>query len=125
MAPAEKRQLVTAWSLFIIGRKSLFSGNSALSLSGRILPAQAAQLPALSALMPFLLLAMVCVKLHLPDPSQVFGLMLLLLILLMGLVRYRQMDALCPVALASVLLVEYAWYARSFNPQAPGAALGW
>ncbi len=111
-----------AWSLLVTRRASLFPGNAKVSLACGIPPEQAAQLPVFSALMPFALLAMVCLKMNMPDPSAVFGLMLLLGILLLGLVRYRAVDSVALVALFSTALVEYVWHRQSFHPQEPMAA---
>src|SRR5437660_1280559 len=47
----------------------------------------AIQIPALSAILPFLLLIMVTLRLRLVDPSPVFGLALLLLVLLLGMTK--------------------------------------
>ena len=54
--------------------------NEDLLLPGNI----AAQLPILSAVLPFLLLIMVTLRLPLTNPSPVFGLALLLVVLMLG-----------------------------------------
>ena len=59
-----------AWGLMIIRRPSLFAANAGLSAAGSIDPAVAAQIPAMAALMPFLLLGMVTLKLPLADPPK-------------------------------------------------------
>ena len=115
-----------AWALLVTRKKSLFQGNAALSAAEGISPQDAAQLPALSALMPFALLALVCLRLKLPDPTQVFGLMMLMTVLLLGLVRYRMLDLLALIiSLFSAGFVEYVWHQSNFTPQEPMAGLLW
>jgi hypothetical protein len=114
-----------AWALVVTRKASLFPGNAALSLARGISREDAAQLPALSALMPFALAAMVCMKLSMPDPSQVFGLILLMGILLLGLVRYRGIDLVALVALLSTAMVEYIWHNSHFRPEAVTVAISW
>src|SRR4029077_16366491 len=60
------------------------------------------QLPALSATLPFLLLIMVALQLPLTNPSPVFGLGFLLVILLLGMSEIFSLDLLPAVALVSV-----------------------
>jgi uncharacterized membrane protein len=80
------------------------------------------QLPALSAAMPFLLLIMVTQQLPLVDPSAVFGLALLLVILLLGMSEMLSLDVLPAVGLACVLALEHAWHFEHFNPSNPSRA---
>lgn len=74
------------------------------------------QIPALSAILPFLLLIMVTLRLPLSNPSPVFGLGLLLVVLLLGMTKLLSLDALAAVGLGSILALEYAWHLRNFNP---------
>ncbi|MGV8074503.1 MAG: DUF2339 domain-containing protein [Syntrophobacteraceae bacterium] len=74
-----------------------------------------ALIPALSASLPFLLLMMVVVRLPLANPSPVFGLGALFAVLLLGLVRYYEMDMSAVVGLGSVLILEYLWHGIHFN----------
>jgi uncharacterized membrane protein len=86
-----------------------------------------AHLPAASALLPFLLLIMLTTRLALPNPSPVFGLALLLLVLLLGIVRLYGLNALCVVGLFATFLLELVWHERHFVHDfgfAP-VALGW
>ena len=85
----------------------------------------AVQLPALSAILPFLLLIMVILRLPLHDPSPVFGLALLLVILLLGLAKILSLDALPLVGLLSVLSLEHAWLASPFHSERPFRSLAW
>lgn len=107
-----------------------------------------AQLPAFASLLPFLLLIMACARLTVPDPSAVFGLGLLLVILTLGLTRLmvgsfdklRAFDSrtdqpamsdgrqagvewLPACALAGMAALEYTWHARHFNPAEAGLPL--
>ena len=91
------------------------------------LPAEiTASLPALSAIAPFFLLVLLVGQLKLVNPSSVFGLALLLAVLVLGLARLLKFDWLPAVGLAGVLLVEHAWFARSFaSDERPGLVLAW
>lgn len=89
-------------------------------------PEFVAGLPALSAIAPFFLLVLLVGQLKLENPSPVFGLALLLVILVLGLARMLKFDWLPAVGLAGALLVEYAWYGRSFAAEENAAVtLGW
>jgi uncharacterized membrane protein len=87
--------------------------------------ALATQLPALSAILPFVLLIMVAVRLPLLDPSPVFSLALLLIVLLLGLTRLFPMNWLPAVGLACVLALEHAWHQHHFEPVAALTPLIW
>ena len=84
-----------------------------------------AQLPAFSSLLPFLLLIMACARLAVPDPSMVFGLGLLLVVLTLGLARQLAIDWLPLCALAGIAGLEYAWHGRHFSADAAGIPLAW
>jgi hypothetical protein len=75
----------------------------------------ALQLPALSAALPFLLLIMVTLRLPLANPSPVFGLALLLVILLLGMSEIFSLELLPAVALVCVLALEHAWHFEHFD----------
>jgi uncharacterized membrane protein len=83
------------------------------------------QIPAFSSLLPFLLLIMVCGRLAVPDPSTVFGLGLLLVVLALGLARLLAAEWLPACALAGMAALEFVWHARHFNAAAPGLPLAW
>jgi uncharacterized membrane protein len=83
------------------------------------------QLPALSATLPFLLLIMVTLQLPLANPSPVFGLGLLLVILLLGMSEIFSLDLLPAVALISVLGLEHAWHFEHFDPTRATLPLIW
>jgi hypothetical protein len=69
-----------------------------------------AQLPAFASLLPFLLLIMVCLRLDVPDPSAVFGLGLLLVVLTLGLARLLVIEWLPACALAGMAALEFVWF---------------
>ena len=89
----------------------------------------AALLPACSATLPFLLLIMATLRLPLVNPSPVFGLALLLVVLLLGVTRMFLHDWLPAVGLIGVAALECAWHFSRFDPAnpnvSPGLALAW
>jgi hypothetical protein len=103
------------------------AGTRAPNLFGNITdPANlSVQLPALSATLPFLLLIMVALQLPLANPSPVFGLALLLVILLLGMSEIFSLDLLPAVALVSVLGLEHAWHFEHFDPTRATLPLIW
>src|SRR5205823_4095673 len=114
--PVELTGLPT--SLFLLGGFAIFfllaavwmsRKLSATAAQGKLFgaltsPANTAiQLPALSATLPFLLLIMVTLRLPLTTPSPVFGLALLFVVLLLGMVKILSLDLLTAVALGSTI----------------------
>jgi len=90
----------------------------------------AALLPASSAVLPFLLLIMTTLRLPLTDPSQVFGLALLLVVLLLGLTKIFSFEWMPLVGLVSTFALEFAWHFKQFdiaNPNliSPPMLLAW
>jgi len=71
--------------------------------------------PALGAIMPFLLLIMTALQLPLTNPSPVYGLAFLLVVLLLGLTRLSGVNVLAPVGLGCVLALECAWHQAHFS----------
>ncbi|HEU5246019.1 MAG TPA: DUF2339 domain-containing protein, partial [Candidatus Udaeobacter sp.] len=112
--------VAASWS----GRRFTTTGTNAPKLFGNITdPGNlSVQLPALSVAMPFLLLIMVTLRLPLANPSAVFGLGLLLVILLLGMSEMLSLDVLPAVELACVLALEHAWHFQHFNPSNPSRA---
>jgi uncharacterized membrane protein len=128
---------------FFLG--SLFAGNQVLSaseestgqeepssapvawgfLSGLTPRSGAAEISALSAIMPFLLLILASARLSLDDPSPLFALALLLVVLLLGLSTFSGLPALVPIALGATLALEYAWQGRHFSRTASFIPLIW
>ena len=83
------------------------------------------QIPALSGVLPFLLLLIVTARLPLESPTPVFGLALVLVGLLLGLARLASMTWLPAVGLGCSFLLEHAWHFRHFATPNAGLALGW
>lgn len=83
------------------------------------------RVPALAAVMPFALLALMTLRLPLVNPSPVFGLALLLTVLLLGLARYFRLGVMPAVGLLAVLAVEHLWYFARFTEPLAGVALAW
>ena len=119
--------LVAVWAC----RQLLASAGLATTTRGRLFgalsdPANfAIQLPALSAMLPFLLLIMVTLRLPLANPSPVFGLAIVFIVLLLGMAKIFSLDLLSAVALGSTLALEYAWHFGHFNPDRATLPLAW
>ena len=94
---------------------------SGLNIAGDINAGEtlAALLPASSVLLPFLLLIMATLRLPLANPSPVFGLALLLVVLLLGLAKIFSFEWMPLVGLISVFAVECAWHFNRFDPANP------
>jgi len=75
--------------------------------------------------MPFLLLTMVTLQLPLVNPSAVFGLALLLVILLLGMSEILLLDILPAMGLVCVLALEHAWHFQHFDPVRATLPLTW
>jgi uncharacterized membrane protein len=82
----------------------------------------AALLPACSAILPFLLLIMATLRLPLANPSPVFGLALLLVVLLLGVTKMFSQDWLPAIGLACVAALECAWHFNRFDPANPNVS---
>ena len=76
----------------------------------------AAILPACSVVLPFLLLIMATLRLPLINPSPVFGLALLLVVLLLGVTKIFSLDWMPAVGLVCVSALECAWHFNHFDP---------
>lgn len=85
----------------------------------------AASLPVLSAALPFLLLIMATLRLPVLDPSPVFGLGLLLVLLLLGLAKIGRISALPFASVACMLALEASWHGERFQPEHPWIPLCW
>jgi len=79
----------------------------------------AALLPASSVVLPFLLLIMATARLPLANPTPVFGLALLLVVLLLGLTKIFSFSWMPLVGLISTFAVECAWHFNRFDPANP------
>ncbi|HNW34787.1 MAG TPA: DUF2339 domain-containing protein, partial [Candidatus Ozemobacteraceae bacterium] len=75
-----------------------------------------ALLPSLSAFLPFILLMMVVLVIKsMPDPTMVFGLMLLLAVMLLRLTYLLAVDGPAIVALISTAIVQLFWQTHHYN----------
>jgi hypothetical protein len=83
------------------------------------------QILSLAALLPFLLLTLVVLRLPLANPSLVFGLAALLLLLLLIVMTFSEVDMLVAVGLGAVLLLEYTWHFQRFEPSQVSLAVAW
>ena len=84
-----------------------------------------AQLPAMSALLPFILLVMATARLPLANPTPVFGLALLLIVLMLGLTRLLVLEWLPACALGGTLALVYTWQANHCSVEWAGVTIGW
>jgi len=84
-----------------------------------------AQIPALSAILPFLLLIMVILRMPLTNPSPVFGLAMLLVVLLLGVARWTGAEWLTAIGLVCSVALEFAWHQSRFKVEAPVMPLMW
>jgi hypothetical protein len=101
----------------------LFAGAGLTGVSPEVLRAQ---LPALSALLPFLLLILITVRMPLPNPSAVFALALALVTLLLSVTRTFRVQPLAAVSLGCALALEAVWHLHQFDAaRMPGVALLW
>ncbi len=89
----------------------------------------AAILPACSIIMPFLLLIMATLRLPLINPSPVFGIALLFVILLLAVTKLFSLEWMPAIGLVSVTALECAWHFNHFDPsnaaQPLNFVLGW
>ena len=75
----------------------------------------AAILPACSIILPFLLLIMATLRLPLVNPTPVFGLGLLLVVLLLGITKLFLIEWMPAIGLVCVTALECAWHFNHFN----------
>lgn len=83
------------------------------------------QIPAFSALLPFVLLIMMTARLNLANPAPIFGLALLLVVMVLGLAVILGLAWLPACALAGVAGLGYSWHARHFAVENATAPLAW
>jgi uncharacterized membrane protein len=100
-------------------------GAPAPSLLPTLLGDARAQIPAFSAILPFVLLIMVVLRMPVADPSPVFGLAMLLVVLLLGVARWTSIDLLAGVGLACSAALQYAWHEQRFKPDFAVVPLMW
>ncbi len=100
--------------------------SGATGLMKNLLPTDlSVHIPALSGLLPFLLLILVVLKQPLENPSPVFALAILLGVLLYSLVFFWQADLLAAVSLLGVICLEQAWFSRGFTTASAFLPLVW
>ena len=123
--PSELTGLPTALS--ILGGFAIFFSVATTWGARRANPSAkfATQVPAFSATLPFLLLIMVSLRLPLANPSPVFGLALLLVVLLLAMSEIFSLDLLPAIGLACVLALEHAWHFEHFDPARAMLPLVW
>jgi len=135
--PADLTGLPT--SFFLLGAFAVFFAIASVWLARKFKPdvfksglnlagdfntpeSMAALLPASSVVLPFLLLIMATLRLPLANPTPVFGLALLLVVLLLGLAKIFSFEWMPLVGLISTFAVECAWHFHRFdisNPNVP------
>jgi len=84
-----------------------------------------ALIPAMSAALPFLLLTLMTTRLPLVNPSPVFGLAALMVVLLLAVVRLYQADWVALAALLGTVLLEGAWHSRHLDRDTALTPLTW
>jgi uncharacterized membrane protein len=82
-------------------------------------------LPAISAAVPFALLISAVLRLNPENPSAIFGVGMLLVVVILGLARWSQTVALPPVALVCATLLQYCWHAQMIPRQRGWMPLEW
>lgn len=115
-APASLFVIIGFFALFFVAASSWLARRLShrISETGHSGWAPQAQLPAFSTLLPFVLVVMVSIRLYLPNPSAVFALGLLLVLLTLTLARVLMLAWLPLCGLVGIALVEYTWKARLF-----------
>ncbi|MBI1841923.1 MAG: DUF2339 domain-containing protein [Verrucomicrobia bacterium] len=118
--------------MFALRKLASASGSATGSSPGNALGGQLsdeelrAQLPALTALMPFVLLILVVSRMPLPNPSPVFALAMALIVLLLSVARAFAQNALPLIALGCVVALQMVWHQKWFHADiSPLISLGW
>ena len=79
----------------------------------------------LSAILPFLLLTLVVITVALINPSPVFAVAFLLIIVMLFLSQVTQFHRLVAVAFAGVLFLQYSWQTVRFHPPNAWISFAW
>jgi len=122
--------IITGFAAVFAGAGNWLLGKPALaedSAAGQpTLDRQVAQiLPMFSGALPFALLILAIVQLPIANPSPVFGVGLLMVVLLLGLALLNRQSALVPTALGCILAVEFVWHGHRFDAATPNIPLAW
>jgi uncharacterized membrane protein len=116
--------LVAGFSIFFCAGAVWLVRRFGGSLGGAA-PDWSAYLPDATAGLPFLLLLMLVFKLQQPDPSMIFGVVLLLVALLYGIAIVARRGAPVLAAFVGTLLVEYCWWGEQAHLGDKAVALVW
>lgn len=84
-----------------------------------------AQIPALAAVLPFLLLIMASARLPMTNPTPVYAMGFFLVVLLLGVVRLTGVGLLVPVGLGCALALQHSWYFGHFTLDYAAVPLIW
>lgn len=117
---AEGLSVVGVFAIFffvagIYAGQKILENKSALSNEAATSVDQLAHIPALSSVLPFMLLMLMIIRLSLNDPSPIFAVALLLVLLILGLWRWLQIDSLTLIALLCCGGLEYTWHVFHFE----------
>ncbi|HYV32232.1 MAG TPA: DUF2339 domain-containing protein, partial [Candidatus Binatia bacterium] len=85
----------------------------------------AAHIPSFAIVLPFALLIMMVGRLPLANPSQVFGLAMLLAAMLLAVTWKLKVEGLPLIGLGCVTALEHAWHLRLFTVDVAIPALSW
>ena len=111
-----------AAGLFLARR--LASRTTSLSRD-RVFGDTSAQIPAFAALLPFILLVLMSLRLALSNPAPLYSVALLLCLLLLALTRLFIIDWLPACALVGLGVLEFSWHTRFFVPERAVLAFSW
>jgi uncharacterized membrane protein len=122
--------VVGGFAIFFVGAtllaaRKVFAGSSGEAKGPALTQQMFAQMTSLAAVLPFLLLCLVILRLPLTNPSSVFGLAALLAVLLLAVAWRCSLDWLVVVSLGSILLAEHVWHFHRFVPGAFAVSAGW
>lgn len=115
--------IVTALFSVVFFAAGIFAGRK-IALNGKE-ENISIQVPVMAAAMPFFLLIVAVLHLHVLNPSSVFDLGLLLAILLLALSLAPAIRFLSLVALLCMFALQFAWHQKSFNPEFAVVPLFW
>ncbi len=118
--------VASIWAVRRLAGREPSAGREPNALDALATPQQlGALLPSCSAALPFILLIMVTARLPITNPSPVFGLALLLVVLLLGVAKLLAVDALPLVGLLATLALESSWHFARFDVTNPTIPLAW